>query len=61
MASLLYARAMPEIGGTFADRVILTFAAAAVPEPASWGMAMLGFGLAGAALRHRTRRATMAA
>ncbi len=28
---------------------------AAVPEPATWAMMIAGFGLAGAALRHRQR------
>ena len=32
----------------------------AVPEPASWAMMIAGFGLAGAALRRRPARATMA-
>lgn len=33
---------------------------AAVPEPASWAMMMLGFGLAGGAMRARARRLTFA-
>jgi hypothetical protein len=32
-----------------------TPAAAAVPEPATWGMMILGFGVAGAAMRRRVR------
>lgn len=35
-----------------------TFAAGAVPEPASWGLAIIGFGAAGARLRRR-RRSTL--
>lgn len=42
----------------------LTFAAngatGAVPEPATWGLMIMGFGLAGAALRSRRRMATAA-
>ena len=39
----------------------ITFSAAvaadaAVPEPATWGMMLLGFGLAGASMRSRRRR-----
>ena len=45
------------------DRVSANFevvAAGAVPEPATWGMMILGFGLVGATARRR-RRATVAA
>jgi len=38
-------------GGTYSGT--LTFAAAAVPEPASWMMMIGGFGLMGAAMRRR--------
>lgn len=38
-----------------------TIAAAAVPEPATWALAFLGFGFAGAAMRRRVRFATRAA
>jgi PEP-CTERM motif len=38
-----------------------TIAAAAVPEPATWALAFLGFGLAGAAMRRRVRFAVRAA
>ncbi|WP_010544074.1 PEPxxWA-CTERM sorting domain-containing protein [Sphingomonas elodea] len=34
--------------------------AAAVPEPATWGMLVIGAGLAGGALRYRRRRTTLA-
>ena len=34
--------------------------AAATPEPATWGMLILGFGMAGAALRVRRRKASIA-
>jgi hypothetical protein len=40
----------------FIDAVTLTNAAAAVPEPATWAMMILGFGLIGAAMRTRERR-----
>lgn len=53
--NLLYATANPAIGGTFADRVVLTRATGAVPEPATWGMMILGFGLAGGAMRRSVR------
>jgi len=59
VANLLYANANPAIGGTFADRVVLTLATAAAPEPAAWAMMVLGFGLAGAAMRRRVRFAAM--
>ena len=57
VANLLYARANPAIGGTFADRVVLTPANGAVPEPASWAMMLIGFGVIGGALRSRSRPA----
>lgn len=37
-----------------------TLSAAAVPEPASWAMLMLGAGAAGGMLRYRRRRTTLA-
>ena len=43
-------------GVAFAPTVL----AAAVPEPASWALMILGFGLAGAVLRRRPRYAVMA-
>jgi len=61
VANLLYANANPAIGGTFADRIVLTPAAAAVPEPATWGMLIVGFGLTGAAMRRRVRFANLQA
>lgn len=36
------------------------FAVPAIPEPATWGMMVLGFGLVGGALRSRRRVATLA-
>ena len=59
VGNLLYARANPAISGTFADSIVLTPAVAAVPEPATWGMLILGFGLTGAAMRRRVRFATL--
>src|SRR5258708_19291434 len=38
----------------------ITAATAAVPEPASWGLMILGFGMAGAMFRHRRRAITPA-
>jgi hypothetical protein len=38
-------------GGIFLDSVDVS----AVPEPATWGMLILGFGMAGGALRYRRR------
>jgi len=38
-----------------------TFATAAVPEPATWALAILGFGVAGARLRHRRRELSISA
>ncbi len=38
-------------GGTFLDGVSVSL----VPEPATWGMMIMGFGVAGAALRRRNR------
>jgi hypothetical protein len=58
--NLLYATANPAISFAFADRIVLA-AVSPVPEPATWGMLILGFGLTGAALRRRVRFAPMAA
>jgi hypothetical protein len=47
-------------GGTpyqYFDNVSATQAAAAAPEPATWGLMIAGFGLAGGALRRRARTA----
>jgi hypothetical protein len=38
----------------------ITAATAAVPEPASWGLMILGFGMAGAMFRRRRRAITLA-
>lgn len=43
----------PTAGGSSSRLTITT--AAAVPEPATWAMMILGFGVAGAALRSRRR------
>jgi hypothetical protein len=55
VANLLYATATPGISGTFADRIVLSPLVSAAPEPATWGMMILGFGLAGVAMRRRVR------
>ncbi|GEM_PF-1602538 len=61
-ANLLYATANPAISFAFADRIVLTPAtAAAVPEPASWALIILGFGLTGGAIRRRVRFARVQA
>jgi hypothetical protein len=39
------------------DFEILSSGGGAVPEPATWGMMILGFGIAGASLRHRRKAA----
>lgn len=44
----------PTVTQTFAGRLDVP---AAVPEPGTWAMLILGFGLVGAALRHRSTRA----
>jgi len=38
----------------------ITEAAAAVPEPATWGLMLAGFGVVGAGLRSRRRSTTVA-
>lgn len=48
----------PVSGGTPSRLTIST--AAAVPEPATWAMMIVGFGMAGAALRSRRRAAPQA-
>jgi hypothetical protein len=40
---------------------VVAAAAAAVPEPATWAMMIVGFGMAGAVLRRRRPKATLAA
>lgn len=51
-------------GGFYTDRVIAQLAptsvAVSVPEPGTWGLMLLGFGVAGVALRRRTLSATAA-
>lgn len=52
------ATSLGEIG---ADNIRgITLMAAAVPEPATWGMMVVGFGLMGTALRRRSRTAVTA-
>jgi hypothetical protein len=48
-----------DLGLFRADLTVTKFADGAVPEPASWALMILGFGLAGATLRRR--RAALAA
>ena len=43
-------------GGSYAGTINYLAAAGAVPEPATWAMLILGFGMAGASLRYRRRR-----
>ena len=49
-----------DVAGPILDNVSLTMASApvggAVPEPATWGMMILGFGVVGGAMRRRRRR-----
>lgn len=49
-----------QFGSTGFDAFEIDGLAAAVPEPATWGMMIVGFGLAGAALRTRRRKVTFA-
>ena len=42
----------PSVGAYVFDDLSATTLGAAVPEPAAWGLMILGFGLAGVALRH---------
>lgn len=39
--------------GPLLDNVRISIDPAPIPEPASWGLMIAGFGLAGVALRHR--------
>lgn len=50
-----------QFGSTGFDAFEIDSLAAAVPEPAAWAMMVIGFGLAGAALRTRRRKVTFAA
>ena len=49
----------PDVGGgyrtTFTSQVNVTLGRSAVPEPATWVTMLFGFGLAGAALRRRSK------
>ena len=49
-------------GGRTQNGVVGTFAApaGAVPEPGTWAMMLLGFGLVGGAMRYRSRRMSVA-
>lgn len=47
------------LGGSYGGNV--TFAAGAIPEPATWGMMILGFGAVGAAVRRRRSTAQVLA
>ena len=42
---------------TFDQRVTISLAASAVPEPSTWAMMICGFGLVGGAMRRRGRQA----
>lgn len=48
--------ALTEVGDTDRGLFGIAIAAPAVPEPATWGMMLLGFGVVGYALRRRTVR-----
>ncbi len=48
------------IGGSGAASYSGTLEVAAVPEPATWGMLILGFGLVGAGMRSRKRQVVLA-
>lgn len=37
------------------NRIVTSLGTGAIPEPATWGMLLLGFGAIGAAMRHRRR------
>jgi hypothetical protein len=62
--SAIYFGVGSSVGGgyhTFADNVVAggttyNFETAAVPEPATWGLMILGFGVAGGAIRSQRRR-----
>jgi PEP-CTERM motif len=47
-------------GGAYAFNAVLSYDVAAVPEPASWALMILGFGVAGSVLRKTNRRHTQA-
>ncbi|MBC9033068.1 PEPxxWA-CTERM sorting domain-containing protein [Sphingomonas sp. JC676] len=47
-------------GGWFAQTRSVGVSDAAVPEPASWGMLVVGFGAIGGAMRYRRRRMAVA-
>jgi len=51
--------ALRSVGGVFAYEEVHALNAA-VPEPASWAMLIIGFGLTGAVMRRRTSRAVAA-
>ena len=46
--------------GAFQGTVKFNLAAAGVPEPATWGMMLLGFGLMGSSMRRRRTRTAVA-
>jgi hypothetical protein len=49
------------LGSNFINASASTFAVAAVPEPATWALMLLGFGAIGSALRRAPRRALLPA
>jgi hypothetical protein len=53
--SNLYFHIAGGAAATWADRTVLT--ESGVPEPASWALMIIGFGLAGTGMRRRTRTA----
>lgn len=46
-------------GSYFGDSTGIKFNASAVPEPAAWGLMIIGFGMAGAAARRRSTAVTV--
>lgn len=44
----------------YADNFSFDMAASAVPEPATWGLLLLGFGVMGGAMRARSRKSVLA-
>ena len=52
-ASLSFSQASQTAASPIVDNLLVSTIASAAPEPATWGMLLLGFGIAGSALRRR--------